>query len=280
MRPAQWTKNLIVFAGLIFAQKALQFDLVLKVVFAFLIFCAISGGGYIINDILDLKADINHPKKSKRSLASGKLTVGQGLTAAVVLISLSLVFAFLLDVLFGITALAYFFLNLAYSLLLKHIVIVDVMTLAVGFVLRAVAGAVVISVPISPWLLICTILLALFLGLGKRRHELILLEAEAGHHRQVLKEYSPALLDEMVSVVTASTVMAYCLYTFFSATAMKTHYLMLTIPFVLYGIFRYLYIIHQKNEGGSPEVILLTDKPLLIDILLWLIAVFVILYVT
>jgi len=280
MRPAQWTKNLIVFASLIFAQEALQLDLLLKVVFAFLIFCAISGGGYIINDILDLKADINHPKKSKRPLASGKLTVEQGLTAALALIAFSLVFAFLLNRLFGITALAYFLLNLAYSLLLKHIVIVDVMTLAVGFVLRAVAGAVVISVPISPWLLICTILLALFLGLGKRRHELVLLEAGAGHHRQVLKEYSPALLDEMVSVVTASTVMAYCLYTFFSATAMKTHYLMLTIPFVLYGIFRYLYIIHQKNEGGSPEVILLTDKPLLIDILLWLMTVFVILYVT
>ncbi len=154
------------------------------------------------------------------------------------------------------------------------------MVLALGFVLRAVAGAVIVMVEISPWLLICTVLLALFLGLGKRRYELIMLEEGAPGHRKVLLEYSPALLDEMISVVTSSTVMAYTLYTFYSKTALKTHYLMLTVPFVLYGIFRYLYLIHQENQGGRPEILLLTDKPLLLDILLWLLAVFVILYVT
>jgi len=194
------------------------------------------------------------------------------------LILVSLGAAFWINFLFGITSLGYLLLNISYSLYFKHIVIIDVMVLAIGFVLRAVAGAVAVMVPISSWLLICTILLALFLGLSKRRHELILLESEAIEHRKILRDYSPALLDEMISVVTSSTVIAYTLYTFYSRTALKTHYLMLTVPFVLYGIFRYLYLIHQKNEGGNPEILLLIDKPLLIDILLWFIAVLVILY--
>lgn len=280
MRPAQWAKNLILFAGIIFAQKFLDPDLLLKAILGFVIFCLLSGAGYIINDVVDRKQDAIHPRKRERPIASGRFSPAEATLIAISLMVVSLAASFWTSPLFGLAALGYLSLNLGYSFSLKNIVIVDVMALALGFVLRAVAGALVVAVEISPWLLLCTILLALFLGLSKRRHELILLEEDALNHRKILQEYSPSLLDEMISVVTSSTVMAYTLYTFFSKTATKTHYLMLTVPFVLYGIFRYLYLIHQKNEGGSPEVLLLTDKPLLIDILLWLLAVFVILYVT
>lgn len=280
MRPAQWTKNLILFAGVIFAQKFLDFELFFIAFVGFILFCLLSGAGYIINDVVDREKDALHPGKDKRPIASGKLSSSQAITASAILIIVSLSLGFWVNSLFGITALGYLVLNIGYSFLFKSIVIVDVMMLALGFVLRAIAGAVIVNVEISPWLLICTVLLALFLGLGKRRHELVILEKGAFSHRKILAEYSPTLLDEMISVVTSSTVMAYTLYTFFSKTALKTHYLMLTVPFVLYGIFRYLYLIHRKNEGGRPEVILLTDKPLLINILLWLIAVFLILYIT
>jgi len=280
MRPAQWAKNLILFAGIIFAQKFLDPDLLLKAILGFVIFCLLSGAGYIINDVVDRKQDAIHPRKRERPIASGRFSPAEATLIAISLMVVSLAASFWTSPLFGFAALGYLSLNLGYSFSFKNIVIVDVMALALGFVLRAVAGALIVAVEISPWLLLCTILLALFLGLSKRRHELILLEDDALNHRRILQEYSPSLLDEMISVVTSSTVMAYTLYTFFSKTATKTHYLMLTVPFVLYGIFRYLYLIHQKNEGGSPEVLLLTDKPLLIDILLWLIAVFLILYVT
>lgn len=278
MRPAQWTKNLIVFAGIIFAQKFLDPGLLLKAILGFVIFCLLSGAGYIINDVVDRKQDAIHPRKRERPIASGRISPAKATLTAISLMVVSLAASFWTSPLFGLAALGYLGLNLGYSFSLKNIVIVDVMALALGFVLRAVAGALVVAVEISPWLLLCTILLALFLGLSKRRHELILLEDDALNHRRILQEYSPSLLDEMISVVTSSTVMAYTLYTFFSKTATKTHYLMLTVPFVLYGIFRYLYLIHQKNEGGSPEILLLTDKPLLFDIVLWLVAVFIILY--
>jgi len=268
------------FAGIIFAQKFLDPDLLLKAILGFVIFCLLSGAGYIINDVVDRKQDAIHPRKRERPIASGRFSPAEATLIAISLMVVSLAASFWTSPLFGFAALGYLSLNLGYSFSFKNIVIVDVMALALGFVLRAVAGALIVAVEISPWLLLCTILLALFLGLSKRRHELILLEDDALNHRRILQEYSPSLLDEMISVVTSSTVMAYTLYTFFSKTATKTHYLMLTVPFVLYGIFRYLYLIHQKNEGGSPEVLLLTDKPLLIDILLWLIAVFLILYVT
>lgn len=280
MRPAQWTKNLIVFAGIIFAQKFLDPGLLLKAIVGCVIFCLLSGAGYIINDVVDRKQDAIHPRKRERPIASGRLSPAEAILVAAFLMVVSLAAGFWTSSLFGFAALGYLSLNLGYSFSFKNIVIVDVMALALGFVLRAVAGALIVAVEISPWLLICTVLLALFLGLSKRRHELILLEEDALDHRKILQEYSPGLLDEMISVVTSSTVMAYTLYTFFSKTATKTHYLMLTVPFVLYGIFRYLYLIHQKNEGGSPEVLLLTDKPLLFDISLWLLAVFVILYVS
>lgn len=245
------------------------------VIIAFLIFCFLSGSVYTLNDLIDLNQDRQHPKKSQRPLASGNLKSPVAIISGVILVSLSLTSAFWLSTNFAWIALGYFILQIAYSTLLKHVVILDVLAVSTGFVLRAIAGAEVINVPISSWLLICTILLALFLALGKRRHEILLLEENAVHHRKILYEYSPGLLDQMISVATASTVVVYALYTMSAETIKKFHTdnLKYTIPFVLYGIFRYLYLIHQKSEGGSPEKILLNDKPLLINIILYLITI-------
>lgn len=276
MRPRQWTKNLIIFAALVFAERPVGPKDIVDATVAFLIFCVLSGSVYVINDFLDLEADKVHPVKSKRPLASGKLAPVPALSVAVVLSVASLGGSTAVSPGFALAGLAYFGLQLAYFFALKNMVILDVMSVAAGFVLRAVAGALAIAVPISPWLLMCTILLALFLALGKRRHELVLLSDGAQEHRRILKEYSAPLLDEMISVVTSSTVVAYTLYTFFSETAHRTPYLMLTVPFVLYGIFRYLYLVHQKEMGGSPEEILVTDRPLLLNVFLWFAAVAVI----
>ena len=275
MRPKQWIKNLLLFAALIFSQNLFHPGMLTDVSIAFIIFCLLSGSVYTLNDLIDLKQERNHPKKSKRPLASGKLKPSVAIIVGIILVVLSLTSAFWLNINFAWIALGYFILQIAYSTLLKHVVIVDVLAVSAGFVLRAIAGAQVINVPISSWLLICTILLALFLALGKRRHELLLLEDNAVHHRKILYEYSPNLLDQMISVATASTVVAYALYTMSAETIAKFHTdnLKYTIPFVLYGIFRYLYLIHQKSEGGSPERILLNDRPLLINIILYLITI-------
>jgi 4-hydroxybenzoate polyprenyltransferase len=281
MRPKQWTKNLILFAALIFSHNFLSPLYFFKTVAAFIIFCIISGCVYIINDLFDLKQDKNHPIKCTRPLASGALKPSVAIIATAVLLLLSMVSALLLtNLTFILIALGYFILQIAYSTVLKHMVILDVFSIAAGFVLRAIAGAEVIEVPFSTWLLFCTILLSLFLALSKRRHELILLEDAAIHHRKILFEYSPYLLDQMISVVTASTVITYTLYTVSEETVSKfgTDRLKYTIPFVLYGIFRYLYLIHQKNEGGSPERVMLNDLPLLVCILLYGITVGLILY--
>ena len=281
MRPKQWTKNLILFAALIFSHNFLSPLYFFKTVAAFFIFCVISGCVYIINDLFDLKQDKNHPIKCTRPLASGALKPSVAIIATAVLLFLSIVSALLLtNLTFILIALGYFILQIAYSTVLKHMVILDVFSIAAGFVLRAIAGAEVIDVPFSTWLLFCTILLSLFLALSKRRHELILLEDDAIHHRKILFEYSPYLLDQMISVVTASTVITYTLYTVSEETVSKfgTDRLKYTIPFVLYGIFRYLYLIHQKNEGGSPERVMLNDLPLLVCILLYGITVGLILY--
>jgi len=275
MRPRQWTKNLLVFAALIFSQNLGNLPMVSDTTIAFIIFCLLSGSVYTLNDLLDVKQDRTHPKKSQRPLASGKLQPPVAIVSAIILVVLSLANAFWLNTNFGFIALGYFILQIVYSTVLKHVVILDVLAVSIGFVLRAIAGAEVINVPISSWLLVCTILLALFLSFGKRRHEIILLEGNAANHRKILYEYSPALLDQMISVVTASTVVAYALYTMSAETINKfqTDNLKFTIPFVLYGIFRYLYLIHQKSEGGSPEKILLNDRPLLINIILYLLTV-------
>jgi 4-hydroxybenzoate polyprenyltransferase len=281
LRPTQWTKNLIVFAGLIFSQNFLNVPLLVKTIAAFVLFCAVSSGVYLINDLADLKGDRNHPKKSKRPLASGRLKASVAVLSAVILVLFSLGSSIVLNPLFAVTIFAYFLLQLAYIFYLKSIVIIDVSVIAAGFVLRAVGGAVAINVQISSWLIICTILLALFLGFSKRRHELVILEKTGPEHRPVLQEYGTALLDQMIAVVTPSTVLAYALYTTSEETISKFHTrnLIYTIPFVLYGIFRYLYLIYKKDLGGSPERILLTDKPLIANMLLYAIAVGIILYV-
>jgi len=275
LRPKQWTKNLLLFAGLVFSQNLFNTPLLLKTVLAFGVFCLLSGSVYILNDFHDLSADRKHYRKRNRPLASGRLGVGQALAISAILAAVSFYAAFKLGAPFLAAAVLYFFLVLSYSLWFKHIVIIDVFAVALGFLLRAVAGGVVIGVRISPWLLICTLLLALFLALTKRRHEYVVMENNGIEHRRVLAEYSVAYLDQLVSIVTASTIMAYSLYTF---SAGRSQYLMLSIPFVIYGIFRYLFLVHKKEMGGSPEDVLLKDKPLIINILLWVAACVIVLY--
>jgi len=282
LRPKQWIKNFFIFAALIFSQNLHNFYFLFKVVLAFAVFCVLAGSQYILNDVADLEQDKSHPQKKNRPIASGRLDPDFARGMAYKLVAGALVLALILGYNFCITAAAYFLLTLTYSLKLKNIVILDVMAIAIGFVLRVVAGAVVINVEISSWILICTVLLALFLALNKRRHELVLLEENAGEHRRILKEYSPYLLDQMIAVVTASTLMAYSLYTMSAETIAKfqTPYLNLTIPFVLYGIFRYLYLVHKKEEGGNPTTVMLTDTPLIINAVLWLMFFEIIIYLS
>jgi len=281
LRPYQWTKNFFVFAPLIFSENIFNFPLILKSVLAFALFCVLSGAIYIWNDLRDIDEDKLHPVKSQRPLASGRLEKTPAVVAFVFLCILGLSLSFALNLNFFFLALGYVLLQLAYSGWLKHVVILDVLLVAAGFLIRVIAGGVAIEVDISAWLLICTFLLALFIALSKRRHELIFLEKEASSHRPILKEYSPYLLDQMISVVTASTVITYCLYTISEETIAKfgSSNLIFTVPFVLYGIFRYLYLIHQKCEGGSPESLLIKDKPFFFGILLWILSVILILYI-
>ncbi len=280
VRPRQWLKNGIVFAGIIFSHKLFDVRLALVSVAAFALFCALSSSVYLINDIGDIERDRRHPAKRLRPLASGRLTLGVAWAAAVIMGVAGLSLSFALRLEFGLAALGYYGLNLAYTYWFKHIAIVDVMSIAVGFVIRAAAGAEAIAVAMSPWLLVCTIFLALFLALSKRRHELLVLEAGAGDHRASLAHYSPYLLDQMIAVVTASTVISYALYTMSPETVEKfgTPDLVYTTPFVIFGIFRYLYLVHQRAEGGAPEKIPLGDLPMLINLLLWLAAVGLVLY--
>jgi 4-hydroxybenzoate polyprenyltransferase len=280
LRPAQWTKNLIVFAALIFGQRLLDPDAVLTSFAAFAIFCALSGVVYLINDVADRHADRQHPTKRHRPIASGAVPVSLAIGTAAGLAFASLTAAFLLRMEFGLIAAAYVLLLAMYSGPLKHMVIIDVLTIAIGFVLRAAGGAVAIGVEIGHWLLIVTVLLALFLALSKRRHELVLLADGATSHRRILQEYSPYLLDQMISVVTASTLVAYAFYTVSPEVIQKfgTDKLGLTLPFPLYGIFRYLYLVHQKEGGGSPSDLLLNDRPLLACVALWGLAVVLIIY--
>ena len=281
LRPKQWIKNLFIFAGLLFSLNVLNRPFLFKTILAFFIFCFLSGAVYLLNDLADSEKDSHHPLKCKRPIASGRLPVVYARAAFIFFTIFSLLMAYYLNLPFFFVALAYFFLQVAYTFYLKNKVILDVFAIAFGFVLRVVAGAVVISVEISSWLLTCTILIALFLGLSKRRHELVTLEGGAKRHRKVLRKYSPYLLDQMISVVTASTVIAYALYTMAEETTTKleTKNLIFTLPFVIYGIFRYLYLIHQKGEGGNPENILVKDKALMINIILWVIVVSIILYI-
>jgi 4-hydroxybenzoate polyprenyltransferase len=280
LRPEQWTKNLFVFAGLLFDGRLRELEAVLLAAAAFVTFCALSSAVYLFNDVMDREADRRHPLKRMRPIAAGQLSVGTAVVCATVLAAGALGLAFAVNSLFAATAAAYLTLLLLYSATLKHVVIVDVLTISAGFVLRAVAGAVAVMVPISHWLLVCTTLLALFLGLSKRRHELTLLAEGAVVHRPILEEYSPYLLDQMIAVVTASTLIAYTFYATSAETADKlgTTRLGLTVPFVLYGIFRYLYLVHQKRVGGSPASLLIADRPLLACVALWALSVVLLLY--
>ncbi len=278
LRPAQWTKNLAVFAALLFGQLLSDPAAVAAATGGFVIFCALSGAMYLINDIVDRESDGRHPLKKRRPIASGALPLGAAVGSAIVLIGGGLAGAFLLGWRFGLVSAAYLGLLTLYSGLLKHIVIIDVLTIAIGFVLRAVAGALAINVEISHWLLVCTILLALFISLAKRRHELVLLADGAAGHRPILGEYSAYLLDQMIGVAAASTLVAYIFYTISPETQGKfgTSWLELTIPFPIYGIFRYLYLVHRREGGGSPADLLLTDRPLLACVAVWALAVAVI----
>ena len=280
LRPDQWTKNLIVFAALIFAVRLFDTAALALASAAFLIFCGLSGAVYLINDVSDREGDRQHPLKRMRPIASGALAPSTALLFSAVLIIAGLAAAFALRRSFGIAAASYVALVIVYSRALKHVVILDVMAIAIGFVLRAVAGGLVIGVPISDWLLVCTILGAMFLGLAKRRHELTLLADGATGHRRILEEYDPYLLDQMISVVAAATLVAYIIYCASPETAEKfgTRWLVLTTPFPIYGIFRYLYLVHRKHGGGSPSDVLLRDRPLLSCVALWGLAVVLIIY--
>ncbi|MDD2372389.1 MAG: decaprenyl-phosphate phosphoribosyltransferase, partial [Syntrophomonadaceae bacterium] len=261
LRPKQWTKNLLVFAALIFTIPDITVNMIYAAVAGFMLFSFVSGAVYILNDLVDLELDRQHPTKKNRPMASGDLPPAIAVTAGSILLLVSLVTSYYLNTWFGLILTIYFVLNVAYSFYLKNVVIIDVMIIAAGFVLRAAGGAYVIDVPMTPWFIICTMLLALFLAISKRRHELTLVEQAGdteGDYRVVLNSYSTRLLDEMNSIVTTATIISYALFTF---TSGRTLNLMWTIPLVIYGIFRYLYLIHIENKGGQPDEILLKDKP-------------------
>lgn len=284
MRPAQWLKNAVVLAPLVFAQKLNHVQLSVKAITAFLGFCALSSAVYVLNDIIDIERDRNHPTKCRRPLPSGELSVGAASLLAFGCAAVGSVLCACLGYETFAVGLAYALLVSSYSLIFKKIVVLDVMVLAMGFVLRAIAGATAIEVEVSPWLVVCTLLLAMFIALGKRRHELLLLDEDAASHRLSLRDYTPHLLDQMIAIVSASTIMAYSLYTmskgvksalYFEAGSFlgpidRQHLMALTIPFVLYGIFRYLYLIHRRDFGGSPEKALFLDLPLLTCVILWM----------
>lgn len=279
LRPKQWTKNGFVFVPLVFDVKIFQAQPLLRSLGGFVLLCVISGAVYLINDLVDIEKDRRHPLKRNRPLASGQLSRSVAVSAAIAIPVVTLPLAYLLDPLFGLIISGYFVLHIAYSFWLKNVVIVDVMAVAAGFVLRVAAGVPLVwAERFSPWLYLFTTLLALFLALGKRRQEIALLKENASHSRSILDHYNLAFLDEMMAVVTAGTVMTYALYTFSAPNLPKDHTMMLTIPFVIYGIFRYLYVIHVRGDGGAPDEVVLTDRPLQISVLLFGISVVLILY--
>ncbi len=282
MRPKQWVKNGVIFAALVFDRQLGLNNLppMLRTLAGFIIFCILSGIVYIINDIVDVEADRQHPKKSKRPIAAGRLAIPTARIAVVVMLAIIFPLAYLLSPTFALVALAYFLLNLAYSKWLKHIPLVDVLTIALGFVLRVVAGVALIHVArFSPWLYVVTTLGALYLGFGKRRAELALLADEANAHRRVLSGYTIPLLDQFITIVSSTTLIAYSLYTFSAPNLPENHVMMLTIPMVFYGILRYLYLIQVEHSGGAPEEVLLSDRPLQFVVLLWGASVLLIFYI-
>lgn len=277
LRPLQWTKNGILFAAVVFDRRLFDLDALGRSLLAVIVFCCLSSGIYLLNDVRDAAADRLHPKKRRRPIAAGELAPGTALIAAGVLEATALALAWALRPEFMLIGVGYVALMIAYTLGLKRIAILDVFAIAAGFVIRAAAGAVAIAVAISPWLLVCTMLLALLLGFGKRRNELSTL-ADAGRHRANLDAYSLPLLDQLIGIVASATVMAYAFYTFDAAAVPTNHAMMLTIPFVMYAIFRYLFLLHRRDEGGSPEALLFSDFPLFAAIALWGLASIAVLY--
>jgi len=275
MRPKQFIKNLFVFVGIIFSGNLFNPGMLLKVTGAFLVFCLLSGSVYLINDIADIEKDRNHPRKKNRPLAAGLITIRGAATMAALVSTISLAWAFTLSTALGVISVVYFVLMLFYSFYLKHIIILDVFTIAAGFVLRVMAGTQVIQVYLSPWAVVCTFFLALFLALGKRRNEKIILGDTAISHRVSLETYTLPLIDQMISIVTTSTIVSYFLYTFRTGQDLLS---VTPLPFVLFGLFRYLYLVYSENSGGSPEETVIGDRPLQAAVLLWIAASFTNLY--
>ena len=270
MRPKQWTKNGVVFAALVFDGQLFHVAPFLRTLAGFLVLCLLSSTVYLVNDLADIEKDRLHPKKRNRPLASGRLSPSAAVIAAVALLAVAVPASFWLSWRFGVIGLIYLASNLAYSYGLKNVVILDVLVVAMGYVLRVGAGVALITVErFSPWLYICMSLLALFMSFGKRRGELVLMHGNSGESRRVLQDYTLSYLDELINLVSSATVMAYSLYTFSAPNLPENHAMMLTIPFVLYGIFRYLYLIHIKGEGGAPDELVLTDRPLQLTFALW-----------
>lgn len=279
MRPKQWPKNILIYTALVFDGQLNNIDAILRTTLGFVLFCLVSGTVYIINDLADVEADRKHPRKSLRPIPSGKLTIPVAYTAVGIILILCFPLAYILSPGYSIVLLGYFILNLLYSKWLKHFAIIDVMILASFYVLRVVAGLTIIEVArFSPWLYVVTSLLALYIGFGKRRAELALLSNDASNHRRVLDGYTIPLLDQFITIVSGMTIVAYSLYTFSAPNLPSNHAMMLTIPFAIYGIFRYLYIVQMKQGGGAPEEELFADHPLQIDIVLWGISVVAVLY--
>lgn len=280
MRPRQWPKNAFVFVALLFDGKLFDLPSVLAVITAFVLLCLMSGAVYLMNDLVDIESDRQHPTKKNRPLPSGRLNPQVAAAVAALLAIISLVAGYFLSLELALILLLYLLSQIAYTFKLKHVVLLDVLTIAMGFVLRIAAGVVVIDVErFSPWLYVFGGFLALFMALGKRRAELVLLGDGAGSHRAILDDYNLDLIDRLQGIVTTSAVVAYSLYTFLAEGLPENHAMMLTIPFVLYGIFRYLYLIHIREEGGAPEEILLRDTPLQITLVLYAAVVFVALYI-
>ena len=273
IRPEQWYKNILIFAGIAFSLNILNFSMWRDVILAFIMFCLLSGSEYIINDILDIEKDRKHPTKCKRPIASGELKKSHAFLFALILIIFALLGSYLINTRFLLAAIIYLLLILSYSLYLKLLIIVDLLVISTGFVIRAVAGCLAIDVLISPWLIVCAFLLALFLALGKRRHELMLLGNEAKKHRKILEDYSIEMLDQMICIATGALLVSYSMYTFLEDNI----YMMLTIPFVVYGLFRYLFLVHARNFGGEVER-LFKDRGMLISMILWGICVMLVLY--
>lgn len=279
-RPIQWIKNGIVLAPLVFAGEAGHIGKVQQALLAAIIFCLLSSALYIVNDIIDRDKDKQHPVKRYRPIASGQASVGGALgLSSLLLIAAAAAITFLPPA-FAVATAVFVVLNIVYTFALKNFVILDVMSIALSFVLRAYAGAMAIEVTASTWMLINTFLLALFLAFGKRRHELVLLASEAASHRQILSKYSPYLLDQLIAIATTSVVVMYMLYSFSSEVSEKlnTDKLYVTIPFVVYGIFRYLYLIHKEEKGGSPTNVMFDDKPILLTVMFWMLSVYIVLY--